>query len=311
MEQRLQDKIYMYSKYLKRRFGRKVFRVGLSLGYECPHRKDNSGCIFCRRETFTGNYQTQNLSVTEQLNRAVPRIKKTCGNVALLAYFQDETSTAVPLEVLKKKFDEAIKYNDVKGIVISTRPDYVNREIAGFLRDYPVPVTVELGMQTIHDESLSFLNRAHSFEDTERAVDLCGKSGLQVGLHLIMGIPNETMEDMKDTVRFISRNKFVNQVKFHNLVAYKGTELGRLVRKGEVELLKIDDYIQILCEVIPYLRGDIVITRLFTSNVKKTQIAENIEGNKTKWMNKLRMLLYKKGIIQGSETDVIYSLKQL
>jgi radical SAM protein (TIGR01212 family) len=311
MEQRLENRIYTYSTYLKKKFGRRVFRVGLSTGIKCPHREKTGGCIFCNPETFTGEYQSKNLSIEEQLKDAVPRIKKSCGDVGLIAYFQDDTSTAGEPGFLKRKFSEALSHPEVVGLIVSTRPDYINKEIVELLRSFNVPVSIEIGMQTIHEKSLEFLQRGHNFIEVENAVKLCGENGLNVGVHLIMGIPGENFEDMLQTIKYISSNKYIKQVKFHNLVVYKNTKLAEMLKENGLSLITIDEYIEILAELFPYIRGDIVVSRLFTSNIRRSQIAiENYPGNKTKWMNALRIYLYKKNIIQGMETDKVYKLEK-
>ncbi|HHE37864.1 MAG TPA: TIGR01212 family radical SAM protein [Candidatus Cloacimonetes bacterium] len=303
MEQRLEDRIYTYSTYLKRKYGRKVFRVGLSTGIICPHRINRNGCIFCNPNSFTGEYQAENLSIEDQLEKAIPLITESCGDIDLLAYFQDETSTAGNLSELKKKFTRALSHPKIIGLVVSTRPDYVNEEIIKLLCSFDIPVTIEIGLQTIHNKNLEFLNRGHDFEQSRKAIELCGKAGLEVGVHLIIGIPGENFENMKQTIRFVSSNKYIKQVKFHNLMIYKNTKLAEMYKNGEVQIFDIEDYIKILGDLIPYLRGDIVITRLFTSNILNTNLTiGNFQGNKTKWMNSLRKYIYENNIIQGSET---------
>ncbi len=311
MDQRLEYRIFTYSTYLKQRFGRRVFRVGLSTGITCPHRQQTGGCIFCNAETFTGEYQAQGKTIEEQLHEAIPRIKESCGDVALLAYFQDETSTAGSIEYLREKFSEALMHPEIMGLVVSTRPDYVNEEVVQLLKSFDVPVTIELGLQSIHNRSLEFLNRAHTFQDVDAAIKLCGEAGLDIGVHLIMGIPGETENDMLKTMKYISSNKYIKQVKFHNLVVYKNTKIARLADEGEIELLSIPNYIEILANLLPYLRGDIIVSRLFTSNIRRSQIAVGeYPGNKTKWMNELRKYIYEHGINQGSETGVEYDFRK-
>ena len=303
MEQKLEDRIYTYSTYLKKKYGRKVFRVGLSTGIKCSHRIEQNGCIFCNPNSFTGSYQAENLSIKEQLEKAIPLVTKSCGDVDLLAYFQDETSTAGDISKLKEKFSQALSHPQIIGLIVSTRPDFVNEEIVKMLCSFDVPVTIEIGLQTIHDKSLKFLNRGHDFEQSRKAIELCGKAGLEIGVHLIMGIPGESFEDMLETIKYVSSNKFINQVKFHNLMIYKNTKLAEIYEKGQIFVFKIDEYIKILGDLIPHLRGDIIITRLFTSNILNTHLTlGDFKGNKTKWMNSLRKYIYKNNIFQGSET---------
>jgi radical SAM protein (TIGR01212 family) len=305
MEQRLEYRIFTYSAYLRKKYGRKVFRVGLSTGIPCPHREQTGGCIFCNAETFTGEYQSKGLTIEQQLADAVPRTKESCGDVKLLAYFQDDTSTAGNIDFLRKKFTEALSHPDIIGLVVSTRPDYINSEVVKILNSFEVPVTVEIGLQSIHDSSLRFLNRGHNFQQVDKAIQLCGKADLNVGVHLIIGIPGETFDDVLETIQYISANKYIKQVKLHNLVVYKNTKLAEITKKWKIPTLQIPKYIEILANLLPHLRGDIVVTRLFTSNVRRSQIAQgDFVGNKTKWMNELRKYIYKNNIVQGSETEI-------
>lgn len=308
MENRLDYKIYTYSTYLMVKFGEKIFRVGLSTGKSCPHRKENGGCIFCNPQTFTGEYQSRGLTIKEQFDNAVPRIKKACGDVKLLAYFQDETSTYGNLDFLKHKYDEALSHPEIVGLVVSTRPDYISKQVIRLLASYKVPVTIEIGLQTIHNKSLEYLNRGHTFMQVEKAIRMCGKAGLDVGVHVILGIPDETFNDMLNTIKWISSNKYIKQIKIHNLVVYKNTKLTQM---KNIPFYSINDHIKNLGELIPYIRGDIAISRLFTSNIRRTQIAVGeYAGNKTKWMNTLRKYLYNNNLIQGGNTDIKYDFRK-
>lgn len=307
MEQKLENRIFTYSTFLHHKFGEKVFRVGLSTGIPCPHRILSGGCIFCNPESFTGSYQDADLSITDQLAHAIPMIRDNCGSVKLLAYFQDDTSTAGSPDILKAKFYEALTHPDVVGLVVSTRPDYVNPEIIELLKSLQKPVTLEIGLQTIHDSSLDFLCRGHDFHSVDEALDLCEHADLDIGVHLIMGIPGEGYQEMLKTINYVSSRRIISQVKFHNLVGYRNTALADLLTSGKIRSFPLSEYIPLLAELLPYLRGDIAISRLFTSNVRKNQISvDKFPGNKTQWMNSLRKIIYKKGIIQGSATSVCY-----
>lgn len=300
MKDGLNSLIRTYSDYLKRKYQRKIFRVGLSTGIPCPHRIQHGGCIFCHQETFTGEYQTRGLTVAQQLEEAIPRILDTCGDVGLIAYFQDETSTAGSLDFLREQYQAALAHPEILGLIVSTRPDYIEQPVIDLLKSLPVPVTVEIGLQTIHNASLQFLNRGHDFAQADEAIRRCGENGLETGVHLIIGIPGESREDIKDTIRYVSGNPCISQVKFHNLVAYKNTPLAKMVRNSNLNILDIDQYIEILGDILPLLRSDIVITRLFTSNIRRSQIAlGNYSGSKPEWLNRLQLYLLANNIHQG------------
>ncbi|MCF7920890.1 MAG: TIGR01212 family radical SAM protein [Candidatus Cloacimonetes bacterium] len=296
---RLEELIFTYAEAMKARYGRRVFRVGLSTGIECPHRA-KGGCIFCNPDSFRGNYQTQDNSLEKQLYIGKAIIRKHCDAERFIAYFQDETSTAGEPEMLKALFKTAAADPEVVELVVSTRPDYVNEEILTILQGLVKPVRLELGLQSIHDRSLNYLNRGHSFADCEKAVKMCRRFSISVGVHLIMGIPGETLSDMIETVQWVSAQKEIVEIKFHNLVIYKGTRLAEMWNNGEVTQMPVEEYIELLSEIIPFIRKDIILSRLFTSNILHNDLAvDQVNGNKTKWLNALRLRLEKKNYYQG------------
>jgi len=312
MENNLEDRIYTYSEYAKKKYSSKVYRVGLSTGIVCPHRKNNGGCIFCNPLSFIGDYQKDGSDISKQLDEGIKKIEKCCGTGKFVAYFQDETSTAGDLTLLKDKYSKAIADKRIVGLILSTRPDYINENIIRLLKSLNTDITVEIGMQTISNESLKFLNRGHTFEQTETAINMLGKNNIRVGVHLILGIHIETIKDMLRTIEYVSNNPYIKEVKFHNLVPYKNTLYGKMIQNGIYHPYKIEEHINNLAEIIPYLRGDIVISRLFTSNVRNTHLnLIKFKGNKTKWMNELRKILIKKGLIQGMYSNKVYNKKEI
>jgi len=227
-------------------------------------------------------------------------MKRNTGARIFLAYFQDETSTAGDLKLLKEMFSTTLAHPDIVGLVLSTRPDFVNVSVLKMLKSLSKPVSLELGLQSIHRKSLAFLRRGHSQMDTESALGLCSDMGIASGVHLITGIPGENLDDMQKTINWVSSQRVIKEIKFHNLVIYRGTALADLWEKGEVKQMPIDEHIEILSELIPYVRKDIVISRLFTSNILHNDLnVEKLQGNKTKWMNELRLKLIKKNYRQG------------
>lgn len=312
MKLNLEERIFVFSNYVKAAYGKRTYRIGLSTGVTCPHRVKNGGCIFCNPHTFTGEYQNQGLTIKQQLDNAIPRIKKSCGDVALIAYFQDETSTAGDIGTLKQQFSKALEHPEIVALTVSTRPDYVNPDVLDMLASFHIPVTIELGMQSIHDNSLDFLNRGHDFAATQKALQLCESAGIRTGVHLILGIPGETRDMMKQTIDYISQKSNIAEVKFHNLVVYEHTTLNILYEKNKLHIPDLDEYIELLANLLRSLRGDIVVSRLFTSNVRRSGIALNaFPGNKTKWMNQLRLFMIEHEIIQGDQTNVIFDPRKI
>lgn len=299
--------VLTYSTYLKKKYGRKMFRVGLSTGISCPHRQSSGGCSFCQPHTFSNSYP-RHTSVGDQLAQIIPTIKKDCGDVGLIAYFQDDTSTAGSPQQLREIFLQASDAADIKELVISTRPDYLDTEIIRMLQSIPCQVTVEIGMQTLHEKSLNYLRRGHDFNCVHRAIENCGQAGLDVGVHLIIGIPDENLDDMQQTFHYISDNKYIKQVKLHNLVIYKNTKLYEEYLHNKIKPLSIDEYIWLLRVLFQYLRGDIVVTRMFTSNLSRDGSAVgDIVGNKMQWTQKLAREMSENNIVQGCKTKLAYN----
>lgn len=304
---KIEDMVLTYSTYLKKKYGRKMFRIGLSTGISCPHRQRGGGCIFCQPHTFSNSYPS-GISVREQLTQTIPTIQNKCGDVGLIAYFQEDTSTAGSPEKLREVFLQALDAADIKELVISTRPDYLGHEVLEVLKSIPCDVTVEIGMQTLHQKSLNYLKRGHDFDCVHQAIESCGKAGLEVGVHLMIGIPGETLDDMQQTFHYISDNNYIKQVKLHNMVIYKNTKLYEEYLHDKIKPLSIDEYIWLLRVLIQYLRGDIVLTRLFTSNLSRDGSAVgDIVGTKIQWTQKLARELSENNIVQGCKTALAYN----
>ncbi len=301
----LSDLIRTYSDHMFKLYGEKVYRVGVSTGIPCPHRQAG-GCVYCNPDSFRGDYQNRALSIEQQLDKGIEIISRNTRAESFIAYFQDETSTAGNIDYLRDIFSRALSYPQIKGLVISTRPDYVDEDICEMLRSLSKSVILEIGVQSIHQASLDYLRRGHSQEDSENAINLCQRYGIETGVHLIMGIPGEDFSDMQKTIQWVSDNPGIKEVKLHNLVIYRGTELAKLWKEGKIEQMPIDDYIEILSELIPWIREDIVISRLFTSNILHNDLGViELSGKKTKWMNQLRLKLENKGYRQGIKYNLI------
>lgn len=306
---RIEKHIYTYSHYLKQKYGRRLFRVGLSTGISCPNRDNGTGCIFCVPDTFTDQYQKKSLLITEQLDWITNRMRLKCGDMGWIAYFQDNTSTYGEVNYLLSLYNEALNYNGVEELVVSTRPDCITTEILEGLSKLSKPVTLEIGMQTIHNESLHYLQRGHTQEQTDAAIALCSQYNIPVGVHVIAGIPHESVSMQLQTIEYINQHPIIREVKLHNLIAYQSTDLYKQIEN--VDLFTLERYIDLLCKIIPNLRGDKVVSRLYTSNLHKTQIGFPVfPGTKRSWMNQLLTVLNKKEIVQGMYTEYRYHYKE-
>ena len=295
---RIEEHVNLLSQNWKRQYGCKVMKVGLSIGVVCPNRA-NGGCIFCISNTFTS--QAHSLNIEEQINSLLPKIQQGTDARKFVAYFQDETSTAGDFDYNINCFKTACESNKFVEIIISTRPDYVTEEYLSFLSQLPIPVTIELGMQTIHDRSLLFLNRNHTHADTIKAIELCKRYKINVGIHLIVGIPYESFEEMKETIRFVNSHDIIKDVKFHNLVVYKESPIANMV--NEDDLMPYSRYIETLGSLLNELKSSITVSRLFTSNILKDGSSlYPFPQYKRRWLFNLWNYLKKKDIFQGKNS---------
>ena len=303
MHKRLEERVNTYGAYLKRLYGRRMFRVGLSINRACPHRERSGGCIFCLPETYTDNIRMEQKSPEEQLDILIPKIRKGCGDVGLLAYFQHDTSTAAPGTELKQIFEDTLKHSEINGLIISTRPDHLDEEIVKMLNTLQGDLFLEIGLQSIHQKSLDYLERGHTVKDSAEALRLCEEYGIKTGAHLILGIPGETEEDMLATIDYLNDRQNVSEIKFHNLVVYKGTKLASKLNDLNEYSTDPDAYISLLGRMLQHTNGDKVISRFFTSNLSRSNLTLNpFPGLKRGWMNRLTAWLDENDITQGSKT---------
>lgn len=315
MSKYLKNHIYTYSSYIQKRFGKNIMKMGISLGLECPYRMRTGGCYFCRPDSFIAKYQREHISIQNQLDYVIPLYKNIYGDKrGVFAYFQDNTSTAGNIEWLRRQYQTAISHSDVEGLVISTRPDYINIEISDMLAEFnqKIPVFIELGMQSVHNKSLEFLGRGHTIEDTDNAINILGKNGISVFVHIILAIPCETKQDMRETIFYVNENPYIYGVKFHNLVVYKDTKLEQMYHREKFHLPDLREYIHLLGYLLPYLQGNKCVLRLYTSYKDRSLVvAGDFKGDKGKWNNELYFYLKTNNIIQGSKTDKKYSVTDI
>lgn len=299
---RLEEHVNLLSQKWRKEYSSRVMKIGLSLGITCPNRL-SGGCIFCLPASFTDEINdTKKLNLTEQIDKLLPKIEHNTKADKFIAYLQDETSTACDLDYLDKSLAILENSNIFKEIIISTRPDYLDEEVIKVLKNRDLPITIEIGMQTVHDASLNFLRRNHSQEDTVKALNLCAKYDIPVGVHLILGIPDETEAMVLQTINFVNETEIIKDVKIHNLVVYQGTQLAKIYQN--LQLLAYPDYIKLLGVVIGNLKADKTVSRLFTSNLRRDFVALNpFPGLKKTWLRDLWLYLKTNSISQGIQRE--------
>jgi len=252
--------------FLRRKFGGAVRKVSVDVALGCPNRDgtvSSAGCIFCDPTAFSPSRRGPSGTITEQIDEGVRRIRTRFSVEKFIAYFQPETNTYAPVDRLREMFEEAIGHPRVVALAVGTRPDCVADEALDLLAQLAqrTDVTLELGIQTFDDDALRWMNRGHDAATSLDAVARARSSGLSVGAHLILGLPDETRDMVKETARTINRLG-IESVKLHNLYAVRGTKLAELVESGEVELPDRPEYIERVVRFLEELDPACVIDRL-------------------------------------------------
>ncbi|MCB5251295.1 MAG: TIGR01212 family radical SAM protein [Candidatus Cloacimonadales bacterium] len=298
---KLEDRINSFSEYYKKKYKNKTYKIGLSIGQECPQRIIHSPCIFCLPQSFIDQKSKHLPTITNQIDFLTSKLKKQYGDISFIAYFQDNTSTFGDIDYLKNVFDQAFYHPLIKEVIISTRPDYINRDVLNLFKSYEKDLKFEIGMQTIHDKSLLFLNRNHTQKDTDAAIKLIKQYKYMIGVHLLLGIPHESIGDILQTIEYVNAHN-INEVKIHNLIAYKNTRYGELYKSKNLPFAysNLSEYCELLIRIIGHLNPSIVISRLFTSNLNRQGNALNqFPGVKTEWINHLTKMLNNNNVFQG------------
>ena len=252
--------------FYKNKFGCKVFKVSLNAGFSCPN-KDGTvgygGCIYSGKlgsGDFGGDIKK---SIEEQFIEIRDMMLKKWPNAKYIAYFQANTNTYAPLSVLKEKYESVLKFDNVIGLSIATRPDAISSECMDYLEELSKKtyLTVELGLQTIHEKTSQLINRCHTLKCFEECVCSLRKRKINVVVHIINGLPYETKEMMIDTVKYLNTLD-IQGVKIHMLHVIQNTALEKLFKKENFHILTRDEYVDIVCDQLELLRSDIVINRI-------------------------------------------------
>ena len=298
-----------YSAYLREKYhGKRVYKVIVDGGFTCPNRdgsKGYGGCTYCNTDSFTP--ASRNLdSIREQVLHGMENATQNYKAEKFIIYFQPNSNTYAPVEELKLMYDEALKINseNIVGLSVGTRPDCLDAEIVTLLESYKnkgLEVDIELGIESIYNETLQNLNRGCTHEDFISAMKLLENSSLDVCVHTILGLPGETREMIIKYADEINKFEKINFVKFHHLHIVKGSIMGVKYKREPFPLFTLEEYTDILCEILPKLRSDIVIQRLFALSDADMLIAPKWGLKKSQIQNYIDAELERRNIIQGSE----------
>ena len=284
--------VTLLNDYLRRTFGCKVYKIALNGGFTCPNRDgsiETEGCIFCS-EGGSGEFAAApSLSVKEQIEQGKKLVSGKEKDGKYIAYFQAYTGTYAPIDRLKRLYTEAINHPDVVALSIATRPDCLPEEVLHLLSELNriKPVWAELGLQTIHERTASYIRRGYDLNVYDNAVTGLRENGIEVITHMIIGLPGESTEDMLETVRYICGSGATG-IKLQLLHILKGTDLEKEYKAGRVKVLSEDVYIDILKQCVKLIPENVVIHRLTGDGDKRILIAPLWSGNKKHVWNRIQ-----------------------
>ena len=294
--------------YLKNKFNTKVFKVSLNGGFTCPNldgTKGYGGCIYCSKSgsgDFGGN---PNKDLTTQFKEIKEVESKKWPNSKYIAYFQARTNTYAPLEVLKAKYEEVLKIDDVIGLFIATRCDAIIDETLDYLEELNKRtfLTIELGLQTTNEKTSKLINRCHTLKEFEDMVKRLRKRNINVVVHIINGLPYETETDMLNTVRYLNKLD-IQGIKIHMLCIIKDTPLETLYQKEKFHILTKEEYIDIVIKQLELLREDIVIHRITSDPDKNSLIEPTWLLKKFCLLNDIDKEMVKRDTYQGKYSNI-------
>ena len=282
------------NQYLKEKFGCKVYKIAIDGGFTCPNRDGTlgtRGCIFCSKGGSGDFAQSRNLSVYEQIESGKALVSNKISDGKYIAYFQAFTNTYAAAEELRKKYLEAVRHPDVVALSIATRPDCLGGDVLSVLDEINQikPVFVELGLQTIHEETAQYIRRGYPLEVYDQAVSSLHQIGVNVVTHLIIGLPGETAEDILESVAYVCR--VTDGIKLQLLHILEGTDLAKEYKKGRVSVLSMEEYVDILRRCVAIIPEDVVVHRLTGDGAKRDLIAPLWSADKKKVLNTINKAL--------------------
>ena len=282
------------SQHYQEKFGCKVYKLAIDGGFSCPNRDGTvgyGGCIFCN-ETGSGDFAACGVSITQQLCDAKKWVEKKNKNGKYMAYFQSFTNTYAPAQVLRSRYLEAIAPDDIVGLAIGTRPDCLGEDVLGVLQEINAikPVSVELGLQTIHASSARYIRRGYVNQVYFDAVKNLNEAGIEVVTHIILGLPGETAQMAAQTTQ-AAIDAGTDGVKFHLLHVLKNTDLEKDYLAGKFECLTMEEYGDWLCACMAQVPPHVTVHRITGDGAKRNLVAPLWSADKKRVLNYLNKRL--------------------
>lgn len=298
-------RFYSFSDYLLNTFGKKVYKISLSAGFSCPNRDGKigtKGCIFCS-EGGSGDFSCNLLQGTDiAIENAKLKVKNKTNENSFIAYFQSFTNTYAPKEKLEALFTPIIQREDIVALAIATRPDCLPNDVVDLLSKLNKikPVIIELGLQTIHENSAKLINRGYTLPVFEDALLRLKAVNLHTVVHLIVGIPGESKEMIFQTAEYIARSE-ADGIKLHLLHVLKNTELEKMYNSGQFRTLEKQEYIELVANIIERMPKNKVIHRLTGDAPKNLLVAPLWSADKKDVLNSINKYFNENNVIQGKK----------
>ena len=292
-----------YSQWIRKQFPYRVQKISIDAGFTCPNRDGKvgrGGCIFCDNNTFNPAYCDRKKTITQQLEEGKQFFSRKYPDMKYLAYFQAYSNTYDTLDVLKRKYEEALAVEDVVGLVIGSRPDCMPDDVLDYLEvlNKQTFLIVEYGIESANDETLQRINRGHSFETARQSVERTTGRGILTGAHVILGLPGEDATESIRQAALISSLK-LNLLKIHQLQIIRGTYLAEIYEKKPFHLYSVDEYIKLIASYLQYLRKEIIVERFVSQSPPEMVIAPHWGMKNYEFTNLLVNYMKKEGVWQG------------
>ncbi len=294
------------NEYYKGKYGKKVYKLSINGGMTCPNRDgkiDSRGCIFCS-EGGSGEFSSEfNIDIVNQLENAKQRVKSKTKDNMYVAYFQPFTNTYADIDYLRKIYYKAINPDYIVELSIATRPDCIDNNVLDLLSEINEikPVTIELGLQTIHEKTAEYIRRGYDLEVYDKAVKDLHERGINVVTHVIIGLPYETEQMILDTVKYVGR--ITDGIKLQLLHIIKDTDLEKEYNSKKFEVLTLEEYTEIICKSIELLPKNVIIHRITGDGSKRTLIAPLWSADKKKVLNYINKQLEEHNVTQGKNIN--------
>lgn len=297
------ERYYTYSNFIKEYFGEKLYKICLDGGFTCPNRDgtlSTGGCIFCS-EGGSGEFsENASLSISRQICLGKSQTSGKYQGNHYIAYFQAFTNTYAPVEHLRLLYEEALNAPEIVALSIGTRPDCITPEIISLLKELnqKKPIFIEMGLQTAHDTTASFLNRAYSTETFTKSCFALADAGIRVTAHIILGLPGETLDMEIETIRYLNTLP-ISGIKISMLYVLKNTILADYYKNNPFHLLTMEEYIHHLITCLSWLRKNIVVERMTGDGSKELLIEPKWIGHKRLVLNTIHKEMKLRNFMQG------------